>query len=128
VIFDSDVLIAVSRGDYDAGVLVDSDVNRFVSIVSVIEVLQGAKSRQEMERFRSYLRESDFEILGLSAAVGDLAIALIEDHSLTTGIELGDALIAATALETGHAPATGNIRHFRSIPRLRLQAFRPHRH
>jgi predicted nucleic acid-binding protein len=127
VIFDSDVLIAVSRGDREAGVLVDSDPSPFVSIVSVIEILQGAKSKADMEAFQRSLRDSDFEVLGLSAAIGDLAAALIEDHALSSGIELGDALIAATALETGHVLATANVRHFRSVPRLELKPFRPRR-
>ena len=127
MIFDSDVLIAVSRGDREAGVLVDSDPSPFVSIVSVIEILQGAKSKADMEAFQRSLRDSDFEVLGLSAAIGDLAAALIEDHALSSGIELGDALIAATALETGHVLATANVRHFRAIPRLELKPFRPRR-
>ncbi len=127
MIFDSDILIWFSRGDPEAGMFVQSDPSRFVSIVSVIEVLQGAKSKQEMREFQSFMRASDFEILGLSAAIGDLAAAFIEDHALPTGIELADALIAATAREAGQTLATGNVRHFRSIPRLTLKHFRPRR-
>ena len=95
--------------------------------MSVIEVLQGAKSKQEMREFQSFMRASDFEILGLNASIGDLAATFIEDHALATGIELADALIAATARETGQTLATGNVRHFRSIPRLHLKHFRPKR-
>ena len=127
MIFDSDVLIWFSRHEPAAIELVDADQNRFVSIVSVIEVLQGAKSKQEMREFQSFMRASDFEILGLNASIGDLAVAFIEDHALATGIELADALIAATARETGQTLATGNVRHFRSIPRLHLKHFRPKR-
>jgi predicted nucleic acid-binding protein len=127
VIFDSDVLIWFSRHEQAAIELVDADQNRFVSIVSVIEVLQGAKSKQEMREFQSFMRASDFEILGLNASIGDLAATLIEEHALSNGLELADALIAATAREAGQTLATGNVRHFRSIPRLHLKHFRPKR-
>lgn len=127
MIFDSDILIAVSRGDPEAAAFVDSERNHFVSIVSVIEVLQGAKSKQEMREFQQYLANTEFEVLGLSAAIGDMAAALIEHHALSHGLELADALIAATTRETGQILATGNVRHFRSIPRLELKPFRPRR-
>lgn len=127
MIFDSDVLIWFSRHEPAAIELVDSEQNRLVSIVSVIEILQGTKSKQEMTEFRVFLRRSEFEILGLSSAIGDLAAALIEDHALSSGLELGDALIAATARETGQRLATGNVRHFRSIRGLEVKHFRPTR-
>jgi predicted nucleic acid-binding protein len=128
VIFDSDVLIWFLRGHPDAAALVDSETGGSVSIVSVIEVLQGAKSKREMDEFNDYLHEKDLHIVPLSPAIGDLALALIEDYSLSTGLQLGDALIAATARETGQVLATANARHFRSIPRLKLKPFRPQRH
>jgi predicted nucleic acid-binding protein len=48
----------------------------------------------------------------------------MEEHSLLNGLQLADALIAATARETASILATGNIRHFRAIQRLELKAFR----
>jgi predicted nucleic acid-binding protein len=127
VIFDSDVLIWFLRGDPDAAALVDSEGDHTVSIVSVMEVLQGAKSKPEMKEFNDYLRKRDLHIIPLSASIGDLAAALIEDHALPNGLELADALIAATARETDQVLATGNVRHFRSIPRLELKTFRSRR-
>jgi predicted nucleic acid-binding protein len=53
-----------------------------------------------------------------------LALTLVEDHALKDGLQMADALIAATARETATILATGNIRHFRSVPTLRLKAFR----
>jgi len=127
VIFDSDVLIWFLRGDPEAAALVDSEREGSVSIVSVIEVLQGAKSNREMKEFNDYLRKRALQIVPLSATIGDLAATLMEEHALSTGIEFADALIAATARETGQTLATGNVRHFRSIPRLHLKPFRPKR-
>jgi len=38
---------------------------------------------------------------------------------------LADALIAACAVESGQALATGNTKHFSSIKDIELVAFRP---
>ncbi len=38
---------------------------------------------------------------------------------------LGDALIAATALEHGLALLTGNKKHFAKLPGLNLEVFKP---
>jgi len=61
----------------------------------------------------------------LSESIGQRAAALIERHALSDGLQLADALIAATAIEYGEKLATGNARHFRSIRNLELHAFKP---
>ncbi len=125
MIFDSDVLIWFSRGDRDAIELVNSEVDRAVSIVTVIEILQGVKSKAEMRTTKQFFHLLDFRILHLSESIGHMAAGLIEEHALTCGLRLNDALIAATAREAGETLATGNIRHFRPIANLDLKPFRP---
>jgi len=49
----------------------------------------------------------------------------MEAHALKGGLQVADAIIGATARETGEILATGNIRHFRPIAGLRLKIFRP---
>lgn len=64
-------------------------------------------------------------ILPLSEPVGATAAALVEQHALAHGIELADALIAATAIEAEHLLCTGNVKHFRPIRALSRVAFHP---
>ena len=53
------------------------------------------------------------------------AIALMESLTLSRGLQMGDALIAATALEHRLTLLTGNVKHFRAISGLQLEAFAP---
>jgi predicted nucleic acid-binding protein len=125
VIFDSDVLIWFSRGDPNAIALVNSSVDRAVSIVSLMEVLQGVKSKAEMRITKQFFQLLNFRILPLSESIGHIAAGLIEEHALSCGLRLEDALIAATARETSETLATGNVRHFGPIANLDLKPFRP---
>jgi predicted nucleic acid-binding protein len=125
VIFDSDVLIWFSRGDADAVALVNSSSDRAVSIVSLMELLQGVRSKAEMKTTKQFFQRLNFRILPLSESIGHIAAGLIEEHCLSCGLHLEDALIAATVREAGETFATGNIRHFRPIANLDLKPFRP---
>lgn len=125
MIFDSDVLIWFLRGDPAAGELVDYTAERFLSVVTLMEIQQGAKSKVEMKTTRDLFRQRDFRILPLSESIGHAAAVLIEEHALSSGLHLEDALIAATAREAGETLATGNLRHFRPISNLELKPFRP---
>lgn len=125
MIFDTDVLIWASRGNERAARAIDAAPDRGLSVVSLMELLQGARSKRESLQIRHSLRQLQFRILPLSDAIGAAAVGLIEEHSLTHGIQLADALIAATAIDAGLALCTGNAKHFRPIRGLSPVAFRP---
>jgi len=63
--------------------------------------------------------------LPLTPAITERATALMETLSLSDGLQLGDALIAATALEHNLALLTGNIKHFAPIEPLKIERFEP---
>jgi predicted nucleic acid-binding protein len=125
VIFDSDVLIWASRGDAEAIALVNSTRDRAVSIVTVMEILQGVRSKLEVRTTKLFFYQMNFRILPLSESIGHIAAGLIEEHAMSQGLRLVDALIAATARESGETLATGNVRHFRPIADLDVKPFRP---
>ena len=125
MIFDTDILIWGFRGDSNAAKVVDSCADRAASIISLMEMLQGAKSKSELKLIRIFLRDLGFQVIPVSEAISQLAATLIEEHTLSYGLQLADAMIAATARETGSDLVTGNVRHFRAIPQLELKPFRP---
>ena len=124
MIFDTDVLIWFFRGNGPAAELIERQTDRAVSIVSLMELYQGARSKVEMRAIRSFLQASEFRVIPLNEAMSHIAVTLVEDHALKDGLRMADALIAATARETATILATGNVRHFRSVPTLQLKAFR----
>jgi predicted nucleic acid-binding protein len=81
-----------------------------------------------MRQTRQLIRALQFRVLPVTEAIGEAAVALIEEHALASGMQLVDALIAATALDAGEVLATANARHFRVVRRLEVKAFRPRRH
>ena len=125
MIFDTDVLISASRGNESAARTIDAVSDRALSIVSLMEFIQGARSKLEARQFQQSLRNLHFRILPLSDPIGATAAAIIEQYSLTHGIQVTDALIAATAIDSGETLCTGNTKHFRPIPALSRVEFRP---
>lgn len=125
MIFDTDVLLWASRGNKNAARAIDAAPDRAVAIVSFMELLQGARSKLEVRQIRQSLRQLQFRILPLSEAIGAMASALIEQHALAHGIQLADALVAATAIESGIPLCTENAKHFRPIHGLSVVGFRP---
>ena len=125
MIFDTDVLVWASRGNRRAAHAVDAAPDRALSIVSLMELLQGARSKLEVRQIKQSLNALRFRILPLSESIGFKAAAIIEQHALAHGIQVADALIAATAIETDLPLCTANVKHFRPILALSRVAFRP---
>jgi predicted nucleic acid-binding protein len=125
MMFDTDVLIWASRGNLNAARVIDAAADRALSIVSFMELLQGARSKLEIRQIQQSLRQLQFRILPLSEPIGAMAAALIEKHALAHGIQLADALIAATAMESGQSLCSANTKHFRPVAALSRVAFRP---
>ena len=123
MIFDTDVLIWALRGNDKAADAIEAEDVRAVSVVSRMELFQGARDKREQATIRRFLQE--FETLPLTERIGHRASIYVEEHALKSGLELADALIAATAAERGETLCTGNGHHYRAIAELELRAFRP---
>jgi predicted nucleic acid-binding protein len=125
VIFDTDVLIWVTRGDPKAADWVDHASSRHLSVQSYLELLQGAKDMAQLKNLKKYIFEGDFYVLPITENISHRAMVYIEEYGLTHGLQAGDALIAATAVEHNQPLASGNAKHFRAIRDLELKVFKP---
>ncbi|MCW7540066.1 PIN domain-containing protein [Aquabacterium sp. A7-Y] len=62
-------------------------------------------------------------LLPLTEAITQRARPLMETLTLSHGLQMGDALIAATAQEHGLAVLTGNVKHFAAVPGSLIETF-----
>jgi len=118
-LIDTDILIDASRGFEQAGdflneMLVGTKIA--VSAISAMELIAGCRDSGQLGNVRQIIGQ--FTVLPLTEPISTHALALMESFTLSHGLLLPDALIAATALESGIALYTRNIRHFRMIPDL----------
>ena len=125
MIFDTDILVWIQRGNAKAAALVDKETDRHLSILSYMELLQTAKNKKQHSTVREFLRLYGFQVLPLTENIGYRASIYIEEYSLSSGLRAGDAIIAATATENNMVLATGNRRHYKPIKDLILKVFRP---
>lgn len=62
-------------------------------------------------------------VLPITEAITQRSISLMESLTLSHGLQMGDALIAATALEHQLPVLTGNVKHFAAVEHLLIEGF-----
>jgi len=125
MIFDTDVLIWVQRGNLKAANLIDSTVERFFSVQTTMELLQCAQDKAQQRIIKRFLTDFGFIMLPFTENIGHRALVYVEEYGLASGMRAGDAIIAATATENGLTLCSGNAKHFKSVKELDLRVFKP---
>ncbi len=125
MIFDTDILIWVQRGNEKAAKLVQKYGDRFLSIQSYMELLQGAKNKSQHKNVKDFISEFEFSILPLTENIGHRALIYVEEYFLSSNMRAGDAIIAATAVENNIPLVSSNIKHFKVVKELELKSFKP---
>ncbi|MCX6595867.1 MAG: type II toxin-antitoxin system VapC family toxin [Acidobacteria bacterium] len=126
MLLDSDVMIWAFRSEPAAVLELARDEKPMMSVVTLMEVMQGVGSAAEQRATRTFITSFGIEIVPLSAAIGDRAAKLIDQYAMGHGLRALDALIAATALELDLPLISGNRKHFASIAKLNYRHFVPH--
>ena len=98
MIYDTDILIWVQRGNENAAKLIEKDENRHLSIQGYMELLQGAKNKTQHKYVKDFISDFEFYILPFTENIGHRALVYVEEYSLSSNMRAGDAIIAATAL------------------------------
>lgn len=125
VLVDTDVLIWHLRGYAQATRRLDQLGSLTLSAVSYLEVLQGMRNKAELAAVKKMLERRAATLLPISEAITQRAIALMESLTLSHGLQMGDALIAASALVHQLPVLTGNVKHFAAVEGLQVEAFVP---
>ena len=125
MLVDTDVLIWHLRGYAQATRRLDQLGSLTLSAVSYLEVLQGMRNKVELAAVKKMLERRSATMLPTSEAITQRAIALMESLTLSHGLQMGDALIAASALVHRLPILTGNVKHFAAVEGLQVEAFVP---
>jgi predicted nucleic acid-binding protein len=98
---------------------------RHLSVQTYMELLQGAKDKNQHKYIKDFLTAFDFLVLPLTENIGHRASIYIEEYKLVSGLRSGDAIIAATAVENNLPLVSSNVKHFKMIKELKLKSFKP---
>jgi predicted nucleic acid-binding protein len=111
------------RGKSTAQQTISKYIPFSLSAVSYMEIVQGVRNKNELNKLKSDLSQWATSIVQIDEEISENAIALMEKYKLSHGLELGDALIASTALKHKEVLITGNIKHYDYIPNLNISPF-----
>ena len=125
MIFDSDVMIWAFRGNRIALKAIDDADTRSISSVTYMELLQGVRNKVEMREMKRFLSMLSFSTLPITANISNRAVAIMEETALKSELGVCDALIFATACETGETLISGNKKHFKEVALLNAVEFKP---
>jgi predicted nucleic acid-binding protein len=125
MLIDTDVLIWNMRGNERAAELLDGAVGFTLSAVTYMELVQAARDKAELRALRRALQFWQATLRPLDDEISNRAMYLIETYALSHGLQMADALIAATAISLGDILVTGNDKHYRMIDGLEIEVFRP---
>ena len=125
MLFDSDVLVWLTRGHVGAAQRLDALPAWRISAMTYIELAQGCRDKADLARLKKGLAARHAEILPVTPAIGQRAAELIDSLALWHGMRLADALIGATAIEAQAALLTANVKHFAAVEGLAIELFSP---
>lgn len=125
MIIDTDVLIWYMKGNKKAYKIVENSKNFFISVVTYIELVQGMRNKNELDKLRRSLHNWNSKILYISEEISVKAMFFVEQHYLSHSIQLADALIGATTIAYGLPILTGNDKHYRILKDMQIKKFRP---
>ena len=125
MLIDTDVLIWFLRGRRSARVAIAECPSVELSAVNYMELVQGVRDKEELRMLRRTIRLNEWRVLPVTEDISYRATMYVENYSLSDGVRLADALIAASAVQAGLVLLTANSRHYRCIPDLAVEQYRP---
>jgi predicted nucleic acid-binding protein len=125
VIIDTDVLIWELRGSDKARRIILESLPFSISVVSYIELAQGMRNMKELSALMRQLSRWNVDIIQISKNISTRAMIYLEEYFMSNAMELADALIAATCVDSSEQLLTANDRHYRHIPNIHIRKFSP---
>ena len=127
MLFDTNIFIYLEKRNVKAITLIEETENIHISAITYMELIQGASNKNKARLVERLLQAFNIRIVELNENISIIARLLIKQHAQSHALTLGDALIAATAIQSNFQLITANYRDFRFIDGLELKKFVPSR-
>ncbi|MDL1957979.1 MAG: type II toxin-antitoxin system VapC family toxin [Deltaproteobacteria bacterium] len=121
ILCDTNVIIETLKGDEKTIKIIERIglENIAISSVTVMELYFGALNKRELNKIKKYLKA--LNIAHFDNNVSELAVSMIESYNKSHGLQIPDAIIAATALSFEMKLFILNLKDFKYIDGLKLQ-------
>lgn len=120
IMCDTDVIIEILKGNEKIIKTIESIglENIAISSITVMELYFGALNKKELDKIKKHLKA--LNIVHFDNDVSELAVSMTESYSKSHGLQIPDAIIAATTLLLEMKLLTLNLKDFRYIDGLKL--------
>ncbi|EDP72988.1 type II toxin-antitoxin system VapC family toxin [Hydrogenivirga sp. 128-5-R1-1] len=120
IILDTNIIIELLKGNTETKELLKNinEENFAISIITSMELYYGAINKRELNKIKKFLKS--FNLLVINEEISKIALDLIEKYSKSHGLEIPDALIAATSIYYDVPLLTYNKKDFKYIETLQL--------
>ena len=118
-LLDTTVFVDYYRNDPKAKNFLQDGTHLICSIITAAELIQGSRNKNEQRNVDKLLAKA--VLIPLSPEIGDIMLSLMKSYFLSHGLQIPDALIAATVIEEGLTLVTSNTKHFSFIKGLKLE-------
>ena len=122
---DTSVFIWALRGNKKAIQLLNETDEILISTVVYIELMQGARNKQELRAIDTTLEMLQVKIISINETISAQATELVKTYFHSHSVELADAFIGATALLHKKPLITCNVKHFSAMKKLTVIPFYP---
>ena len=120
ILCDTNVIIEILKGNKRTINIIESIglENIAISSVTVMELYFGALNKSELNKIKKHLQA--LNIVHFDTDISESAVKLIERFSKSHGLQIPDAIIAATAMTSKIKLFTFNLNDFKYIDGLKL--------
>ncbi len=120
ILCDTNVIIEILKGNKRTINIIENIglENIAISSVTVMELYFGALNKKELNKIKKHLQA--LNIVHFDTDISESAIKLIERFSKSHGLQIPDAIIAATAMTSKIKLFTFNLKDFKYIDGLKL--------
>ena len=125
MIIDTDVLISYLHGNENAHKIIHANIPFKISVISYIELIQGARNQKELSIIQKHLKKWSTEIIHINENISSRVMYFMEDYYSNHSLEFGGAIIAATALEKNEPLLTASFKFYSFIPNIEINKFAP---